>query len=110
MAKLKVKLKMSSMKEGDEDEKKKSDRAVAQKVDRPIGRSEYLEDVTTEKSLYERQIPKMVKEATGKKLSAAEKRSEGIRLGLFTDRGGDLVPTAKYSEWQKSGKLKEYGF
>ena len=107
MAKLKVRVKSAI---DPEEEKKKSDKAVAQKVDRPIGKSEMLEGVTTEKSLYERQIPKMVKEAGGKKLSSAEKRSEGIRLGLFADRGGDLVPTSKYSEWQKSGKLQEYGF
>lgn len=93
-----------------EELKKGNDKAVAARVGGPIGKSEYLEGTTTEKGLYETQIPKMAKEAVGKKLSESEKKLQGIKLGFFTEREGNLIPTSKYQEYAKSGKLKEYGF
>lgn len=36
------------------------------------------------------------------------KREELIKEGLFTEKNGDLVPTAKYQEYKKYGKLGKY--
>lgn len=36
---------------------------------------------------------------------ATSSRAEMIKEGFFTEKNGDLVPTKKYEEYKKSGKL-----
>lgn len=40
--------------------------------------------------------------------SAPTSRAEAIKEGFFTEKDGDLMPTAKYEEYKKSGKYSKF--
>lgn len=51
-------------------------------------------------------------EESGKIRSRAKEapmsRAESIKEGFFTEKNGDLTPTAKYEEYKKSGKYSKF--
>ena len=51
-------------------------------------------------------------ETSGKVRSMAKNtpmsRAESIKEGFFTEKNGDLMPTAKYEEYKKSGKYNKF--
>lgn len=51
-------------------------------------------------------------EESGKVRSRAKdaptSRAESIKEGFFTEKNGDLIPTAKYNEYKKSGKYSKF--
>lgn len=42
---------------------------------------------------------------TEKEFGAKVSKADMIKEGFFTEKNGDLYPTAKYQQWKKEGKL-----
>lgn len=40
--------------------------------------------------------------------SSPTSREEGVKQGFFVEKNGDLMPTAKYEEYKKSGKYSKF--
>ena len=62
-------------------------------------------EVMTERKM----MPKFIdaeRERMAKPGSGKMSASEAIKEGLFTEKDGDLYPTAKYQQMKKSGQLK----
>lgn len=63
------------------------------------------DDVVTERGL----MPKFIDTQRGRMAKPGSGKmspSEAVNAGLFTEKNGDLYPTAKYQQMKKTGQLK----
>lgn len=71
--------------------------------------SKPMSGTVTEKVMYKEFIPSNVEAMRGPKGKSKMSMKELVAEGLFSDKDGDMVPTAKYMALKKSGGLSKYG-
>jgi hypothetical protein len=67
--------------------------------DRKVGTQEYLN---------EGQMLEMSGKVRTRAKETPMSRAESIKEGFFTEKNGDLMPTAKYDEYKKTGKYSKF--